>query len=339
MLDMDRRLQPVRRNAFAVLGIALVASSPWIGLWTLIPLAVAALIFRLADAHVEKARKPENAMFAAWASSGAIIAISVALCGGPLVATMAWLTIPIVTLSARFSGRGILAGVVWTLVLLLATSFGVNAAAVLDDPTLVIAPSGMIIAVAMLSTALMRSDVEHRSEAVIDQLTGMLNRKALETRVQELHHQSLVTGEPIGVLIGDLDCFKRVNDEHGHAVGDGVLIDVAYVIRKHLRAFDLTYRIGGEEFLVLLPGSDAAGSAEVAESLRRAVSVDSVGGRSMTISFGVSASARGGRFDYDAVFAEADAALYEAKRSGRNRVCIGRPLGPGSAPAPAPALA
>ena len=69
----------------------------------------------------------------------------------------------------------------------------------------------------------MRSDIQHRSDAVIDQLTGMLNRNVLTARVQELAQQSAVTGEPIGVILGDIDHFKRVNDTRGHTVGDAVL--------------------------------------------------------------------------------------------------------------------
>ena len=94
------------------------------------------------------------------------------------------------------------------------------------------------------------------------------------------------------------------------------------MLRKQLRAFDLAYRLGGEEFLVLLPGADGFQTRELAEELREAVSAGAVGGGvEVTLSLGVSASQRGDAFDYAAVFAEADAALYEAKRSGRDRVC------------------
>jgi len=167
----------------------------------------------------------------------------------------------------------------------------------------------------------MRSDMEHRNEAVVDPLTGMLNRKALSARVPELTQQSRISGAPIGVIVGDVDNFKRINDSLGHATGDTVLRDVAYVLRKQLRAFDLTYRLGGEEFLVLLPGADVRETEARAERLRRAVgSVPMAAGVRLTMSFGVSASPPQSEFDYDAVFSAADAALYEAKRAGRDRV-------------------
>ncbi|HEY7935298.1 MAG TPA: GGDEF domain-containing protein [Solirubrobacteraceae bacterium] len=322
MLDMDRRLQPVRRKAFVVLGAALLACGPWLGYWTIVPLVIAGGIFWMADARTPTASRPEYAMFAAWATSEVIIAASIALTGGPMQVTLGWFAIPVVTLSARFSGRGIVLGVATALGLLLAVTFSVDTQAVMTNPSLVIGPAALIVAVAMLSTALMQSDVEHRSEAVIDQLTGMLNRHALNTRTRELAQQSAISGQPVGVIVADLDHFKEINDSAGHAVGDAVLTDAAYRMRKQLRAFDLAYRLGGEEFLVLLPGADIAKSADLAEQLRREIAADTLGdGQHVTMSFGVSSSPAGSAFDYPSVFAQADAALYEAKSQGRNRVC------------------
>ena len=208
------------------------------------------------------------------------------------------------------------------MVLVLAVAFGVDPAAVKAEPDIVIAPFALVLCVAILTIPLMDSDIQHRTDAVIDQLTGLLNRKALSTRVPELAQQSQITGEPVGVLVGDLDHFKSVNDTHGHPTGDAVLKDVTYTLRKQLRAFDLAYRLGGEEFLILLPGSDREQSAELAERLREAVSGEPAGGLFVTMSLGVAASARGETFDYESVFAEADAALYQAKQGGRDQVRV-----------------
>jgi diguanylate cyclase (GGDEF)-like protein len=344
LLDMEERIKPVRRVAMGILAVSLLAAGPWIGWWTLLPLAAAAGFFAIADARLERSERPEYNMFAAWVGSEVMIAAAVALTGGPATATLSWLAIPIVTLSARFSLRGVLIGVGIAVVLLLAVAFGTHAQAVLDDPPLLTAPLALILATAVLSTALMRSDVQHRSEAVIDPLTGMLNRKALENRASELSQQSAVTNQPVGVIVGDLDNFKAINDEHGHPAGDAVLTDVAYMLRKQLRAFDLAYRIGGEEFLILVPGSDARDCVALAELLRRTVDACTFGdGAELTISFGISASVAGDRFDYERVFAAADDALYEAKSMGRNRVrcaeLIERPSGSASAKAQAPRAA
>jgi diguanylate cyclase (GGDEF)-like protein len=203
----------------------------------------------------------------------------------------------------------VIVGVAIAIACLFAVAFGTDAGAVIDQPPLVIAPFALILATAALSTALMRSDVQHRGEAVIDPLTGMLNRNALANRVSELAQQSEITGERVGVIVGDLDHFKRINDSYGHAAGDAVLTDLAY-------------RIGGEEFLVLVPGSDLQESKRLAELLRRTVAACSFGdGARLTMSLGVSTSRPGQPFDYERVFASADEALYEAKSLGRNRVC------------------
>jgi diguanylate cyclase (GGDEF)-like protein len=335
MLDMEERVRPVRRRTFAILAVSIAAVGPWLGWWPLLLLVPAGLFFSAADHLMPRVARPELLMFGAWIGSEVTIAGAVSLEGGPRVAALSWLAIPVITLSSRFSMRGVVAGVVIASCLVVAVAFGVDAHAVVKSPELAIAPLALILCVAVLSTPLMRSDIQHGSDAVIDQLTGMLNRKALSIRVQELTQQSAVTGEPIGVIVGDLDHFKEVNDTHGHSVGDAVLKEVAYMLRNQLRAFDLAYRLGGEEFLILLPGSDLAHAERLAERLRARVGSERVGGEiPITMSFGVGASARGEPFDYAAVFAMADAALYEAKRNGRDRVCLAESNG-----TPVPALA
>jgi diguanylate cyclase (GGDEF)-like protein len=341
LLDMEERFKPVRRLAMGILGVALIAAGPWIGFWTLIPLVAAAAFFAIADARLARSEHPEYLIFAAWTASEITIAIAVTLTGGPAVATISWLAIPVVTLSARFPLRGVAAGVAIAVALCIGVAFASASQDVLDNPTVVTAPVALILATAVLSTALMSSDLHYRGEAVIDSLTGMLNRKALTNRVSELAQQSEISGQPIGVILGDLDHFKEVNDSSGHAAGDAVLTDVAYMLRKQLRAFDLAYRIGGEEFLVLVPGSDARECVKLAELLRRTIEACTFGdGDTLTMSFGISASVAGDRFDYERVFAAADDALYEAKSLGRNRVCtaelVERPSGEPSATAQAP---
>jgi len=323
MLDMEERVRPVRRRAFAILALAIAAVAPWLGWWPLLFLTPVVALFALADALLPRVRRPEYVMFAAWLLSEFAIAGAVSLEGGPRVAALSWIAIPVITLSSRFSMRGVVAGVLVAGSLVLAVGFSVDAHGVINDPDLVIAPLALVLCVAVLSTPLMRSDIQHRSDAVVDQLTGMLNRKALSARVQELEQQSVVTGDRIGVIVADLDHFKDINDTHGHAVGDVVLKEVAYLLRKHLRAFDLAYRLGGEEFVVLVPGSGLGDSAELAERLRAAICAKPLGDDvPVSLSVGVGASKHGERFDYKAIFAQADEALYRAKDSGRNRVCV-----------------
>ncbi|MCW3000916.1 MAG: hypothetical protein JWQ20_214 [Conexibacter sp.] len=318
---MEERLRPFRKLSFVALAAALMICGPWVGWWTLVPLGIAIVGFAIADRQLVNAPQPELTIASAWLLSELVIACSIALTGGPRSPAVAWLVIPLVTLPARFNSRAVMAGVSLVSGLMLLVTFGVDAPYIIDHPDSIVMPVGLVVAVALLSSALMKSDLEHRSSSVIDPLTGMLNRNALQTRIAELAQQASILREPVALIVGDLDNFKAINDGHGHAAGDAVLKDVAYRMRKCLRAYDLAYRLGGEEFLVVLPGGDAEQAAQVAEALRRSISDDPIAGLLVTISFGVSASAPGA-FQYDDVFAEADLALYRSKQEGRNRVRV-----------------
>ncbi len=324
LLDMEQRLQGPRNLALGSLAVALVASAHWVGWWTLAPLVGVAAGFVVGGRGVDRTPRPEYRMALAWVVSELLIAVSVAVSGGPDSPALAWIVLPMITLPARFSLRGVLAGSVVAMTALVAVSFGVNADAVLHNPSSFIFTFAMIFAVSFLSLALMRSDVDHRSVAVIDPLTSMLNRNALSTRVGELTQQARINGQPVAVIVADIDRFKAVNDGHGHAVGDAVLRDVAYRIRAELRAYDLAYRLGGEEFLVLLPGAGIDGAAQVAERLRVVIEAEKSSGLSVTMSFGVSGSSSGA-FDYGTVFEAADRALYGAKAAGGNCVRVAAP--------------
>ncbi len=320
-VDMEERLRPFRRASFVVLGVALVLCGHWVGWWELVPLAVAVVGFLIVDRSLATASQPEYTIASAWLLSELAIAGSIALTGGPRSPAVAWLVIPLVTLPARFNSRVVSVGVGVVTLLLLATTFGVDTPYIVDHPQSIIAPVALIIAVALLSSALMKSDLEHRSSSVIDPLTGMLNRNALQTRIAELVQQAAILREPVALIVGDLDNFKAINDGHGHAAGDVVLKDVAYRMRKALRAYDLAYRLGGEEFLIILPGADSVQAAEVAEALRSAIADEPIAGLMVTISFGVSAS-EPGEFAYDDIFAEAGSRAVPLKQDGRNRVRV-----------------
>ena len=166
--------------------------------------------------------------------------------------------------------------------------------------------------------------MKQRDAAVLDPLTGLLNRKALEARALELEQQAQLTGGSVALIACDLDNFKDVNDGHGHDRGDAVLRSFAYQVRKSLRSFELIYRLGGEEFLVVLPAAGLEEGLLVAERLRHTIEEVEPGRLRATASFGVSAGA-GREVVYDRLFKVADEALYDAKAAGRN--CV-MPAGP-----------
>jgi diguanylate cyclase (GGDEF)-like protein len=158
-------------------------------------------------------------------------------------------------------------------------------------------------------------------QALVDGLTGLANRRAASDALlaESARAQRLET--PLAVVLADLDDFKNVNDMHGHAVGDEVLRVFAGVLRETLRESDLAGRWGGEEFLILLPGADEEGAAQLADRIRIALAaraIPSAPGLRVTASFGVAEYA--GQSNTEQLVDAADSALYRAKRAGRDRV-------------------
>lgn len=161
-----------------------------------------------------------------------------------------------------------------------------------------------------------------------DALTGLANRRAFEEAAMREVSRARRADGSLAVVALDIDHFKRVNDSYGHAAGDLVLAEVAARARRALRAEDLLARIGGEELAALLPGATLAAAAEVAERIRRAVCDTTIPGAGValevTVSLGCAALSVEEK-EAAPLLARADARLYDAKRSGRNRV-VSAPL-------------
>ncbi len=173
----------------------------------------------------------------------------------------------------------------------------------------------------------LRSSVQHTIElAVTDPLTGLYNRRYLDTHMQVLIERSVARQRPLSVLVIDIDRFKAVNDSYGHDVGDEVIREFAKRIRLTIRGIDLACRHGGEEFVVVLPDTDVGTAEVIAERLRECIAsvpFETGGGQSqrldITASVGLSALSGTGETP-DLLLKRADLALYEAKKTGRNRV-------------------
>jgi len=162
-----------------------------------------------------------------------------------------------------------------------------------------------------------------RHQAMTDLLTGLGNRRWLNERAAEELARAERLGEPLSIIVLDLDRFKGINDGHGHETGDRVLVATGEVVRTCLRPYDLAARIGGEEFCILLPRTTLDEAEAIGERLRTALAATTVPplrrGR-MTASFGLCAAGHSDRLPD--MLLRADFALYEAKRDGRN--CIRR---------------
>jgi diguanylate cyclase (GGDEF)-like protein len=162
--------------------------------------------------------------------------------------------------------------------------------------------------------------------AATDGLTGLPNKRAVTDALKRMFAQSFTTGSPLGFLLLDLDHFKQINDQRGHPAGDEVLASVGAVLRSVLRGTDFAGRDGGEEFAILLPDTELSTAIEIAERVRLAIAEISLPGTdvSVTASIGIS-----GFPDHASTLERlerlADAALYVAKRNGRNRVEVAEP--------------
>ena len=178
---------------------------------------------------------------------------------------------------------------------------------------------GTIFEFVLLSVALGIRVKEIRAQSRTDSLTGLANRSRYDELVEQAFAQARAAGTTLGLLVIDVDHFKRVNDSHGHAVGDRVLEGVAESLRRQLPAQAVASRYGGEEFVVLVPRTDAAALMALAEKLRRAIA-ESSPGIPVTASVGVASTADHAFADPRGLFRAADEALYAAKRTGRDRV-------------------
>jgi diguanylate cyclase (GGDEF)-like protein len=157
------------------------------------------------------------------------------------------------------------------------------------------------------------------TQARTDSLTGLVNRRAFTDTAEALLRVAVREGRSATMMLIDIDDFKRINDHHGHATGDAALLHVARLLSENLRASDVCGRLGGDEFAVLLPNTDLTAATDVAEKLRASIAqrpLPTGGGLPMTLSIGVAGDA----FDVENLLNHADAAMYRAKRGGKNRI-------------------
>ncbi len=324
LLDMETRVRRYRTACFAILAISIaLGGSSGVGWWWVVPLGLGFAGFAIADRFMRTSAHPAIWVAGAWAALPVLLAAAVLLTGGATSPVLIWFALPAVTLGFRFEPRGMVIGTAYILLLFLACAVLPDPGAALEHREGVVAAAAMIVSTVILSGALVESDRAHRRRSTLDPLTGLFNRNALEQRLAELNGQPCDPSEGLShaFLLCDLDHFKRVNDQLGHAAGDAVLQDVAYAMRAALQAGDTIYRVGGEEILVILPGADREDAVEIAERLRRDVRERRPVGVHVTVSIGVAVS-EPELVDTEDLIARADAALYAAKAEGRDTVFV-----------------
>jgi diguanylate cyclase (GGDEF)-like protein len=185
--------------------------------------------------------------------------------------------------------------------------------------TLTLASAAVVLVALLDSLRRLKARAEH--DAAHDQLTGLGNRRSAYISLHQLIARSQRSGAPVGVLSLDLDFFKKINDRHGHAVGDEVLVETGRLLLRSCRAGDVVARVGGEEFLILLADTDRNGTIVVAEKIRAAIAGMELATMpdQVTASIGTTALRKTDLLTIG-LLQRADAALYAAKHSGRNRV-------------------
>jgi diguanylate cyclase (GGDEF)-like protein len=204
--------------------------------------------------------------------------------------------------------------------------------------TIACALSPVLLALALSPVTLLQRSLLHqqlRTAAQTDAKTGLLNAAAWQREADAKIRKAQRAGQPVALLLADIDHFKRVNDTYGHLAGDEMLARTAAALARHVRVGDVPGRFGGEEFVVLLPGADEREACSVAERLRERVSAIALlaaGARvTVTVSIGVAALGTHGNELFE-LLAAADAAVYRAKELGRDQVCL---LPPGVQPSDA----
>jgi diguanylate cyclase (GGDEF)-like protein len=280
---------------------------------------VAALAFALALALVG-ARLPHQALAALGPIGAAMIAFSLSTSGGAGDGAVLYMW-PVLWEAYFFGRRGAI-----LIVVSVGVAQGISLQTIPDgdlDRWLDVFVSATLVAtvvevLAMRNRALLARLAE---EAQVDQLTGLLNRRGFEERAEiEVARADREQGS-MGVVSFDLDRFKRVNDENGHAAGDRALVRIGKTFRAEMRDTDVLARVGGEEFVALLPGGGVTETRAFAERVRIAFEESSDPSMpAVTVSAGVSVAIA--PVGLDGVLKQADLAMYEAKAAGRNRTVV-----------------
>jgi diguanylate cyclase (GGDEF)-like protein len=190
------------------------------------------------------------------------------------------------------------------------------------------AVNAMLAAIQKAKAELLQAQESLRFHAEHDHLTGILNRRAIRDLLRRELARCRRENQTLGVIVADVDHFKRINDHYGHGAGDAALVAIVQRISATLRPYDLMGRYGGEEFLIIAPGCDLDLTHKLAERIRTAVSCEVVdlGNENIAVTVSLGATLGTAASDPEFLVAVADAAMYQAKRDGRNRVEIGLEL-------------
>jgi len=316
---MYGRLTPL----YIAAGLLLFASTPFYGWWIALPPVIDGL--KAAFAHWLAGRDHDaEAVYAIdQYTSVAMFGVGIYFTGGASSPFFPFLLSFAGLFPVLFTGRQLRRGYAFLLAASLLTALGpprpIEYEAFFRFGTIVC----VMFILRVFAHELMNSDLQYRRASRIDSLTGLDNRRSFESDLDELSTRLLEQSTTAALVIGDIDHFKKINDDFGHDAGDCVLRDVARELESAFRSDDIAFRIGGEEFALIAVGVTPELAKGMTESIRDRIEIARPGGLEITMSFGVSMLQSGESATH--WFRRSDSALYEAKRLGRNRVAVAAP--------------
>lgn len=318
LIEMCSRIFPRLTPIYVAIGFLMLISTPFFGWWVVIPVGVDAAKSAIAHRIASNGYRPELVYVSDQYTSVVLIAAAIYFAGGvtspffPFLATFAGL-FPVL-----FTKRHVRRSFGLLLISTVIAAYGPAKPIAYELFFRLGTILCVMFALRVFATELMSSDLRYRAASRVDELTGLANRRAFDAELEVVGQRLITQPRSAALVVGDIDYFKTVNDEHGHAIGDLVLRDVARELSAAFRVDDVAYRIGGEEFAFILVGVDATLAERMASSLRDRITVSYPAGLDVSMSFGVALQIPGET--NRTWFRRADAALFAAKRGGRNRV-------------------
>ncbi len=320
LIEMCNRIFPRLTPVYAAVGLLLLLSTPFYGWWVMLPVIVDGAKAALAHRMAQTSKNPQLVYVTDQYTSVVLIGTAIFFAGGasspffPFMAAFAGL-FPVL-FNRRHVRRSFALLVITCAITALGPARPIEYEMFFRLGTLVC----LMFALRVFATELMNSDLQYRAASLVDGLTGLANRRSFESELAALNTRFAERPMAAALIVGDIDHFKKVNDEHGHAVGDRVLKDVAHELTRAFRSEDSAYRIGGEEFAFIALGVTPELAEGMADAIRDRITVSYPAGLDISMSFGVAMYHPGE--STKKWFRRSDAALFEAKRAGRNRVTM-----------------
>ncbi len=266
--EASDRVRTIRLVGSAALGVTLLISTPWLGLWTLALFGLSALNFLSIDRRMARSAHPERVSMGAILITLLLLAVGVVLSGGPASPALPWLVLPAGMVAARFRPQVVIAGLVVTAAVILAATAGVDLHATLHNPVPVFTTLALLVAIVSIVSALESAELHQRVEATVDHLTGLANRRQLADDLGAIWEED-GAGRAVRLVFFDLNGFKAYNDAFGHLGGDLLLGRLAGAFKRAVGSAGCAYRVGGDEFCALLAvsgGDDLVGDCLLALS-------------------------------------------------------------------------